>query len=112
MDEYGYGFNDSIHRYFGLSYASWLVMPRTLLQSMPRSWSEPFADMLGDFDDHWSGLPDDYLPSGYTVMPREGSSFSSWTCYRLPHYNRGRTIVDHEGKIVSPKTITTLGRGA
>lgn len=39
-----------IHEYFGLTYAGYLVMHRTLLQSMPDEWQARFVRMLDEFD--------------------------------------------------------------
>lgn len=46
-----------IHTYFGLSYANYLVIPRTLLQSMPAEWQEQFTALLAQFDDSFDGVP-------------------------------------------------------
>ena len=35
-----------IHWYFGLSYANYLVLPRSVLQSMPIKWQEDFVKLL------------------------------------------------------------------
>ncbi|EFC79182.1 hypothetical protein FrEUN1fDRAFT_7713, partial [Parafrankia sp. EUN1f] len=35
--------SDTIHTWFGLSYSNYLVLPRSLLQSMPDRWQEPFV---------------------------------------------------------------------
>lgn len=37
---------EPIHEHFGLSYASYLVLPRTLLQSMPVEWQQRFCQLL------------------------------------------------------------------
>jgi len=37
---------DGIHEYFNLTYASYLVLPRTVLQSMPDTWQADFVEML------------------------------------------------------------------
>jgi hypothetical protein len=37
-----------VHQHFGLSYANYLVLPRTLLQSMPEAWQARFVAMLGE----------------------------------------------------------------
>jgi hypothetical protein len=36
----------AIHSWFGLSYTNYLVLPRTLLQSMPHAWQDRFVDNL------------------------------------------------------------------
>lgn len=42
--------NGPIHGWFSLSYASYLVMPRTLLQSMPVEWQERFVKCLNEYN--------------------------------------------------------------
>jgi len=37
-----------IHTSFGLSYANYLVLPRTLLQSMPEEWQHRFVSMVDE----------------------------------------------------------------
>jgi len=39
-----------IHRRFSLSYSNYLVLNRTLLQSMPIDWQERFTDCLDQFN--------------------------------------------------------------
>lgn len=39
-----------IHTAFGLSYSNYLVLPRTLLQSMSEQWRKDFAALLGQFN--------------------------------------------------------------
>ncbi|MFJ5984269.1 hypothetical protein [Lentzea sp. NPDC092896] len=38
--------DEPIHRWFGLSYSNYLVVPRTLLQSMPGEWQREFVHLL------------------------------------------------------------------
>lgn len=40
-----------IHDYFELTYANWLTLPRTLLQSMPEDWQKDFVELLEKFDE-------------------------------------------------------------
>lgn len=88
---------ERIHEWFSLSYANFLVMPRSLLQSMPEEWQQRFVACLDEFDEHWDGLPDGYMPSSYRVQPTEFGRLGSWKKFRLPHYNRGRTRVAQDG---------------
>lgn len=39
---------DHIHTWFGLSYSNYLVLPRTLLQSMPDTWQQHFVALLDE----------------------------------------------------------------
>jgi hypothetical protein len=46
---------EDIHSHFGLTYANYLVLPRTLLQSMPPEWQHRFVTCLqemGEAFDH------------------------------------------------------------
>jgi hypothetical protein len=37
-----------VHTWFGLSYSNYLVLPRTLLQSMPKEWQREFVAKLDE----------------------------------------------------------------
>ena len=44
--------------WFGLSYASWLTLPRVLMHEMPDDWQEQMAQLLEEFDREfpdWNG---------------------------------------------------------
>jgi hypothetical protein len=47
----------AIHRHFGLSYANYLVVPRTLLQSMPDVWQAKFVALLDQLDEAFAHIP-------------------------------------------------------
>ncbi len=44
--------------WFGLSYNSFAVMPRVLMEAMPMEWQEKMAELLNDFTDTWTNWPD------------------------------------------------------
>ena len=46
-----------IHTYFSLSYANYLVLPRTLLQSMPDEWQAKFVALLRACDEAFEHVP-------------------------------------------------------
>jgi hypothetical protein len=46
-----------IHTWFGLSYANYLVLPRTLLQSMPVWWQHQLTALLDDLEAAFSHVP-------------------------------------------------------
>lgn len=48
---------DAIHKHFGLSYANYLVLPRTLLQSMPDEWQTQFVALLNVIEDAFAHVP-------------------------------------------------------
>lgn len=43
--------NGAVHRYFGLTYANWLILPRTVMQDMPTVWQDKFVELLEEMDD-------------------------------------------------------------
>lgn len=78
-----------VHGWFGLSYANYLVVPRSLMQSMQLDWQERMCvclhEMEGLFGDSFSP------PGRYRVnVIGEGGRFVP---DRAPHYDRGRTMV-------------------
>lgn len=44
--------------YFGLSYASWLTLPRVLMEAMPEKWQGEMATLLNEYDDAIKNAPD------------------------------------------------------
>lgn len=41
---------EPIHNFFGLSYANYFVIPRSVLQSMPEIWQKKFVDLVNEID--------------------------------------------------------------
>lgn len=56
-----------IHEAFGLSYASYLVVPRLVLQSMPVDWQHRFVALLDELHETFDGWEP---PAGYEVRAR------------------------------------------
>ena len=94
---------EAVHGWFGLSYANYAVLPRTLLQSMPEDWQCQFVALMDVFDTTWANLPDGFLPRGYRVQPTVGGKLVSWNEFRLPHYSRGRARVQSDGTITGER---------
>lgn len=55
---------DHIHTWFGLTYSNYLVLPRTLLQSMPDEWQERFVGVLEKLGAAFSHVE---MPQSYKV---------------------------------------------
>lgn len=53
---------EPIHNWFSLSYASWLTLPRSVLQTMPDEWQERLVTCLRELDaachEHGVDIPD------------------------------------------------------
>jgi hypothetical protein len=45
--------DERLWRWFGLSRASWLTMPRSLMHAMPEEWQGKMARLLEEFDDEF-----------------------------------------------------------
>lgn len=50
--------HDALWLWFGLSRASWLVIPRVLMHEMPDDWQEKMAALLNEWHDHWKNMPE------------------------------------------------------
>ena len=78
-----------VHLWFGLSYANYMTLPRSLLQSMPYEWQEKFIDMVNELEDAYAHLK---YPMRYMVTAR--NEHGMFIKDPVPHYNRGRTYVE------------------
>jgi len=92
-----------VHCWFGLTYANYLVLPRTLLQSMPEQWQHRFVGCLRELEQAFWHIDQ---PDSYMVRAKgPGGKFISDP---VPHYNRGRTFV--EPHITPPETAPEVQR--
>lgn len=68
--------------WFGLSYASWLTLPRVSLQEMPLDWQARFFAMIEEAEDKF-GLR---CPEGISVVRKDGKNRfvnnDHWNNYR------------------------------
>lgn len=48
----------ALSAWFNLSYASWLTLPRVLMEAMPDEWQGRMAALLHEYDDAFRHLPD------------------------------------------------------
>lgn len=51
------GESPDVHTWFGLSYANYTVLPRTLLQSMPEEWQHRFTALMDELDTAFAHVP-------------------------------------------------------
>ena len=99
-----------VHCWFGLTYANYLVLPRTLLQSMPEAWQHRFVGCLRELEQaFW------HIDQADSYMVRAKSHSGKFVADPVPHYNRGRTFV--EPHIIPPESGSEVqqydgGRGA
>jgi hypothetical protein len=76
---------EPIHTWFELSYAQYLTIPRSVLQSMPTQWQQRFVDCLNQLDESIDWRP----KSGrYWVKLKNGNG--QYVTDPLMDYERGR----------------------
>lgn len=46
-----YDYRKDLAAWFGLSYSSFLVMPRVAMELMPEDWQEKMAELLNQYDE-------------------------------------------------------------
>ncbi|QNJ57370.1 hypothetical protein Dolphis_64 [Pseudomonas phage Dolphis] len=63
-----YDYSTDLAAYFGLSYASWLTLPRVLMEAMPKTWQAAMATLLHQYDEAYPNQPE----LGTTVRVTEG----------------------------------------
>lgn len=57
-----------IHHWFGLTYASYLTLPRSLMQAMPGPWQLRFVELMEEFEGTFDYLGSDH---SYSVQLRQ-----------------------------------------
>ncbi|HUD75198.1 MAG TPA: hypothetical protein VMQ76_09010 [Terracidiphilus sp.] len=50
--------HEKLWGWFGLSYASWLTIPRVLMHEMPDKWQGEMATLLIEYEDAFPNRPD------------------------------------------------------
>lgn len=78
---------EAIHTWFNLTYANYLVLPRSVLQSMPDEWQTSFVALLEEMEEVYGGLA---WPEYAVTVRGPGGRFAADP---IPPYNRGRTRV-------------------
>lgn len=76
---------EAIHRWFELSYAQYLTVPRSVLQSMPEAWQRKFVALLEKMDEAIDWRP---KQGRYWVQLKDGEG--RWMRDPLMDYERGR----------------------
>jgi hypothetical protein len=57
-DTPSYDYRSDLSCFFGLTYASWLTLPRVLMEAMPEEWKARAANLLHDYEDAIKNPPD------------------------------------------------------
>lgn len=94
---------DRLEGWWGLSYASFLTLPRVLIQEMPLEWQEQLAVLLEQYNDAFPYLPAVGSRVQITTLGGKLIATPSWLRnYRHPD----RAIVEQlrKGPTWEPKT--------
>lgn len=81
---------DDLWSWFGMSYSSWLTLPRSLMHSMPDDWQKQMAGLLDQWDAAWNTA---HLPAPY-VSAREGAKFTRWPEWLLNYRRPAQDEID------------------
>lgn len=85
--------HQALHLWFGLSYANYLTMPRSFLQSMPDEWQGKLAAILQEADEAACKHKVSWPPEGYKVhveLRQEDDDSEPAISDPLADYQRGR----------------------
>lgn len=95
---------DDVHSFFGLTYASYLAVPRSVLQSMPADWQHQFSALMDKMEDLYGGYD-----MSYTVHKRDKRG--RFQSDPLQNYERGRRYIKPKpwGAELSSHTATKDG---
>lgn len=74
-----------LHSWFGLSYASFLTIPRVFLQEMPDEWKGKMSDLLEEYDEVFCNPPDVGFRVQITVDGKMVKT-PDWVNYRYPRF--------------------------
>ena len=91
QDEHGVWRDDDLHAWFELSYAQYLTIPRTALQSMPLAWKNKLAALLNELDETI-----DWRPKDGRYWCRLRNSKGQIVIDPLADYQRGRRLLPHK----------------
>ena len=79
---------DQLWLWFGLSRSAYAVLPRVMMHAMPDDWQARFAELMGEWDDHWPNQPD---INAYVQFKQNNRFISTpqWLLnYRHPDHNQ------------------------
>jgi hypothetical protein len=82
--------NDHIHEWFELTYAQYLTIPRSVLQSMNQEWQEKFVALLNELD-----ATIDWRPSEGRYWVQLKDAKGKYVADPLQDYERGRRQIAH-----------------
>lgn len=66
---------DALWLWFGLSHASWLTMPRSMMHAMPDDWQARMAELCREWDATWDSSD---MPTPQVQAVKTNGRFAKW----------------------------------
>lgn len=82
---------DRLWRWFGLSRASWLTMPRVMMHAMPDDWQERMAKLCEEWDEHWDSGE---MPSPRVQAVNKNGRLAAWPRALLDYRHPCREFIN------------------
>lgn len=86
-----YAYRDDLACWFGLSYATFLTMPRVLMEAMPQEWQVKMARLLFEYDEAFPNQPD----IGTTVRITRDKKMIPTPAWLLNYRHPDRVMIEH-----------------
>jgi len=85
-----------VHEWFELTYAQYLTIPRSVLQSMDEAWQEKFVALLDELDETM-----DWRPSEGRYWVQLKDARGRYVADPLQDYERGRRKIERKSTVDS-----------
>lgn len=83
---------DAVHSWFGLSYSSYLVLQRSIMQSMDDEWQNKMVALLDEAHDKFN----DKIPDQIYLVSAQNATTKKYETDPLKDYQRGRRNLNNE----------------
>jgi hypothetical protein len=89
VDNNGNNVESPVNEAFGLTYASFLVLPRLLMENMPWGWQKDMVDLIEQLNEKF----DWEKPGGMSVVFKDKNGKFTETDRNLCDYRRGNSDI-------------------
>ncbi len=83
--------HERLWRWFGMSYASWLTMPRVMMHAMPDNWQMRMAKLCEEWDETWDS---EDMPVPTVRARAENGRMTRWPDWLLNYRYPDKTEID------------------
>lgn len=82
---------EALWGWFGLSRASWLAMPRSMMHEMPDEWQLKMAELLQEWDATWDSSE---MPHPIVNAQLETGRFTKWPDWLISYRHPDRSKIN------------------